>query len=164
MEFTELIKNRYSCRRFKSAPVEKEKLDVILKAGHIAPTGHNDQPQRILVVTGEEGREKMKGCTKCHYDAPAFLITCYEKIGSPTQHEDSAIVMTHMMLESYNQGLGSTWIKLIDMEKLREVFDIPFNFEILGVLILGYPADNAKPSKLHFERYPMEHSVFYETF
>ena len=41
MAFMELAKSRYSVRKFSDKPIEKEKLDAILEAGRIAPTGHN---------------------------------------------------------------------------------------------------------------------------
>ena len=51
MDFLELAKERYSCRMFSNKEVEREKLDLILEAGRLAPTGRNFQPQRILVLT-----------------------------------------------------------------------------------------------------------------
>ena len=47
MDFLNLATNRYSVRSFSIKPVEKDKLDYILKAGQIAPTAANFQPQRI---------------------------------------------------------------------------------------------------------------------
>lgn len=44
MAFMDLAKSRYSVRKFSDKPIEKEKLDAILEAGRIAPTGHNYQP------------------------------------------------------------------------------------------------------------------------
>ena len=41
MAFMDLAKSRYSVRKFSDKPIEKEKLDAILEAGRIAPTGHN---------------------------------------------------------------------------------------------------------------------------
>ncbi|MFR3320101.1 MAG: nitroreductase family protein [Lachnospiraceae bacterium] len=39
MEFSEVIRNRYSCKNFSGKEVEKEKLDQILEAvGAPAPT------------------------------------------------------------------------------------------------------------------------------
>ena len=49
MKFEELIKDRYSSRKFKNTPVEKEKIEKILEAALVAPTACNLQPQRILV-------------------------------------------------------------------------------------------------------------------
>ena len=59
MEFEQLIRERYSVRKFSDAPVEEEKLQKILEAGRLAPTGHNSQPQRIYVIESEEGIAKI---------------------------------------------------------------------------------------------------------
>ena len=49
-DFLELAANRYSVRKFIDKPVGQEDLDKILKAGYLAPTACNRQPQRILVI------------------------------------------------------------------------------------------------------------------
>lgn len=59
MDFLQIAKSRYSVRKYKDMPVEKEKLDKILEAGRVAPTGVNAQPQRIIAVTSREGLEKL---------------------------------------------------------------------------------------------------------
>ena len=58
MAFSDLVKQRYSVRKYDSRPIEAEKLAAILESGRLAPTGVNYQPQRILVVQGED-MEKM---------------------------------------------------------------------------------------------------------
>ena len=50
MNFLQLVKERYSVRKFSDKKVEKEKLNLILEAGRVAPTAVNYQPQRILVI------------------------------------------------------------------------------------------------------------------
>ena len=54
MAFMDLAKSRYSVRKFSDKPIEKEKLDAILEAGRIAPTGHNYQPYRVYVLQSAE--------------------------------------------------------------------------------------------------------------
>lgn len=49
MEFSEVIKNRYSCKKFSGKQIEKDKLDAILEAGRVAPTAKNLQEQHIYV-------------------------------------------------------------------------------------------------------------------
>ena len=34
MNYMELIRQRYSCRRFADRPVETEKIETIIEAGH----------------------------------------------------------------------------------------------------------------------------------
>ena len=75
MTFENLVKERYSVRKFDERPVEKEKLDKILEAGRLAPTGCNYQPQRIVVVQGED-LEKMAACTPMRFGQTAVLLVC----------------------------------------------------------------------------------------
>ena len=63
MDLLELLKKRYSVRKFEDKKVEKEKLDLILEAARVAPTACNFQPQRILVLDNEESLEKLKKCS-----------------------------------------------------------------------------------------------------
>ena len=50
MEFTEVVKKRYSCKKYDGRQIEKEKLDAILEAGRLAPTAKNLQEQHIYVI------------------------------------------------------------------------------------------------------------------
>jgi Nitroreductase len=79
MDFVTLANERYAVRKFSSEPIEKEKLDLVLKAGQLAPTACNYQPQRILVIDNETTREKLDACTPCRFNAPTALLVCYDK-------------------------------------------------------------------------------------
>ena len=50
MEFLDLIQKRYSVRKYKSESVEEEKLKLILEAARLAPTAHNQQPFKLIVI------------------------------------------------------------------------------------------------------------------
>ena len=52
MDFSELVPHRGSIRGYKNAPVEDEKLQAVLEAARLAPTAHNNQPFRLIVVMG----------------------------------------------------------------------------------------------------------------
>ena len=54
MTILEIAKKRSSVRSYKSTSIEKEKLDKILEAAHVAPTAANFQPVRLLVVQNKE--------------------------------------------------------------------------------------------------------------
>lgn len=77
MKFEELIKDRYSCRKFKNTLVEKEKIEKILEAALVAPTACNLQPQRILVLTDKNIIKALddEKCTRFTFDAPPYF--CY---------------------------------------------------------------------------------------
>jgi len=44
MDFLELVKKRQSVRGYSDKPVEKEKIDLCLEAGRLAPSACNAQP------------------------------------------------------------------------------------------------------------------------
>ena len=67
MDFLEVLKNRYACKKFDGRQVAAEHLDVILEAGRLAPTAKNLQEQRIYVVQSEEGLAKIDKVTPVSY-------------------------------------------------------------------------------------------------
>ena len=173
MSFLELAKDqRFSVRKFKEQAVEKEKLDLILEAGRIAPTACNYQPQRILIIEDAAAREKLKQCTPCHFDAPVILMICYDKTtcwknkinGTVGGDVDASIVTTQMMLEAAELGLGTTWVGAFNHQKLRDQFDIPEYLVPVALLPIGYPADDEEPHPWHFKRFDIDHTVFYNSF
>ena len=52
MDFIELAKSRYSCKKFDSRQISKEQLDNILEAGRLAPTAKNLQEQHVYGIMG----------------------------------------------------------------------------------------------------------------
>ena len=169
MDFLELAKQRFSCRSFEAKEVEKEKIELILEAGRVAPTARNFQPQRILILTEKEELEKLSECTRYGWNAPVIMIICYDKDisykrkcdGKDEGIVDTSIVTTHMMLEAQALGLGTTWIGNFDPEKTREVYKIPENLEIIAILPVGYPSKDATPSNLHSERNSLDKMVYW---
>lgn len=174
MEFTEVIKNRYSCKKYDPAKqVSEETLTAILEAGRVAPTAKNLQEQHIYVVQSAEALAKIDACTPCRYGAPTVLVVAYDKNnvytyptakGPETDHrqsgiEDAAIVATHLMLGAYNQGVDSCWLNCVHIDDLHEALGLPENEEILMLLDLGYAAEEAKPLPNHFSRKPLAETV-----
>ena len=158
--FIDLALSRYSVRKFSSQAIEPEKLAQVLEAGRIAPTAHNDQPQRIKVITTADDLAKVDECTSCRFGAPTVLLICYDKTACWKRPFDAAlsgeidagIVTTHMMLTAQDLGLGTCWVMYFDPAKAIELFAIPDNIIPVAMLPVGYPADNAAPSKLHSSR------------
>ena len=172
MEFTNLIEERYSVRSFKPGHLPREVLERILRAGHLAPTGCNYQPQRILVLNTDESMEKLRACTKCHFGAPTALLVCHNTAeswvrkydGALSSPVDAVIVATHMMLAAHNEGVGCCWVMHFDPAAVREAFGIPAGVEPAALLVMGYPAEDARPLPLHFKTRPLEETVVYDHF
>lgn len=169
MDFLDLVKERYSCRSFAEKEIEKEKIEKILEAARLAPTAVNYQPQRILILNEKEKLSKLSECTRMGWNAPLIMIICYDKTiswkskfdGRDEGIIDATIATTQMMLEVKNLDLGSTWIGYFDSAKVREVYKIPENLEIIAILAIGYPSKEAKPSEKHYQRKSIEEITYW---
>lgn len=172
MDFDKLISERFSVRSFKNEHLPQNTIDELIKASHLAPTGCNYQPQRILVLNTDESVQKLKGCTKCHFNAPCAMLICYNKDeswvrkydGAMSAAVDASIVATHIMLKAQALGIGCCWVMHFIPNAMRETFNIPENIEPAALLVMGYPAEDAKPLELHSQYRPIEEVVFYDTF
>ena len=58
MSFFELVKKRYSVRRYSGEPVAREKIERCLEAARLAPSACNGQPWQFIVVDEPELKEK----------------------------------------------------------------------------------------------------------
>lgn len=170
MEFMKLAAQRYSVRKFSDAPVEPEKLSAVLEAGNVAPTAKNLQPQRIYVLSSVEALEKVDGLTRCRFGAPVVLLIAYDadedwknplEEGIHAGQQDASIVATHIMLAAAEAGLGTCWVNLFPNSQANEAFDLPESIVPVLLMPIGYAALDAKPSRLHDERKPLEETVTY---
>ncbi|MBR6738024.1 MAG: nitroreductase family protein [Clostridia bacterium] len=172
MELDKIIEQRYSVRKFKKEPLSSEHITAILNAGHKAPTGCNYQPQRILVINSESAIEKLKTCTKCHFNAPTAFLVCHNQNeswvrkydGALSSPVDASIVATHMMLKAHDIGVGCCWVMHFNPFAIKEAFSIPNGVEPVALLVMGYPAIDAEPIEMHFKKRPIEEVVFYNEF
>lgn len=170
MEFLDLVKNRYSCRKFCDKNVEEEKLLQILEAGRLAPTAMNHQPLKIFVVKSAQSLEKLRGITRMAYNAPVVLMVCYDKdlcyraLNYNDEHEcgdmDASIVTTTMMMQATELGLNTLWARGFNAVEIARAFELPENLKLSCLLDIGYadPADGG-PSPRHSVRKGMDELV-----
>ena len=171
MDFSELIRKRYSVRRYKETKVEEDKLMKILEAGRIAPTGANRQPQRIIVLQGKEGLEKVNKAART-FGAPLVLVICADRNEAWVRHYDhkniididASIVTDHMMLQAAELGLGSVWICHFNPGLLAREFKLPENLVPVNILAIGYADDEPASPNRHAElRKSLNETVFFES-
>lgn len=167
MNFLELCKARYSGRDYdRSHPVEEEKMQAILEAARLAPTGCNSQQWKVLLIESPEGLKKAEVCSTCIYNAPAVLLFLYDDT-HPDSHLDingvnvgltnCVIAATHAMLAAREQGVDSCWVCWFEEKKVRREFNLPENWNPAMMLLLGY--DKEGPSERHMLRKPLEELV-----
>ncbi len=169
MQFKDVARKRYSCKKYGPGEVEADKLLAILNAGRAAPTAKNLQEQHVYVLRSAEALAKFDEVTPCRYGAPTVLVVAYNKNnvftypgGKRTSGvEDATIVATHMILAAADEGVDSCWINNFDPDRLAGLLGLPEDEEILMAMDLGYAAEGVGPLPNHFSRKPLEDTVTY---
>ncbi|MGC8823291.1 MAG: nitroreductase family protein [Bacteroidales bacterium] len=151
--FLELAKSRYSSRKYKTIPVERDKLVLLLEAARIAPTAANRQPFVLYVITDEKLRSEI--CTTYHRewlkDAPVIIVGCINKAEAWVRSDgknhgdiDLAIAIDHLTLQAAELGLATCWICNFDVKKCSQLLELPENMEPAVILPIAYPDDEDK--------------------
>ena len=169
MEFSEVLKERYSCKKFDGRKISEEQLNFILEAGRVAPTAKNSQEQRIYVIESEEAFTKIDAATPCRYNAGTVLVVAFDKNGAynyprstrDSGVEDATIVATHMILAAADAGTDSCWVNNFNPEELKISLGLPESEELLMLLDLGFAAEGTGPLPNHSSRKELSETVKY---
>ena len=174
MEFFELIKHRRSIRSYENAPVPKEKLDKILMAGLLSPSGRALKPWDFIVVQDRATLDKLvdarNGYAKMLYQASCAIVVIANSDTTDVWTEDASIAMSNMHLMADNLGLGSCWIQgrlryaqdgRTTEEYVRELLGFPENYKLEAILSIGPISQHPHP---HTEEHAAVEKIHYEKF
>lgn len=169
MNVLETAKKRFSARTYTNQKVEKEKLDQILMAAHVAPTAANLQPINLIVVQSVHGLNNIsKGADI--YNAPLAIIVCADHSkawtrpfdGKKTTDIDASILTDHMMLQATELGLGTVWVCFFKPDVIKREFNLPDHIEPINILVIGYSDESFSDSERYTKmRIPMSELVSY---
>lgn len=167
MDFKELVKKRYSCKKYSDRKVEENVLNEILDTARFAPTAKNLQEQHIYVLQKEEHLKLVDECCPCRYGAPVVLVVAFDKNNVFTYPggqrdsgiEDASIVATHLTLAAAANGVDSCWLNFFDPDKVAKALNLPENESVLMLLDLGYASEGTGPLPNHDKRKSLEETV-----
>ncbi|MBQ8213914.1 MAG: nitroreductase family protein [Clostridia bacterium] len=157
MNFTEIAKNRQSCRSYDpTRTVEREKLDAILEAVRLSPSACNGQPYHLTVCTGDTAKQVAQavmgmGMNKFAADAPVLIVISEETyvasaaLGARVKKNDYrsidiGIAAAYLTAEATAQGLSTCILGWLDDEKIREICGLDKPVRL--VITLGYATAN----------------------
>ena len=163
MDVFDAIGRRRSVRNYLPDPVAEETLVRILNAGRLAPSGHNRQPWRFVVVRDEERRRALAEAAASHNgfiaEAPvvlAFLgFLASENAPAPDARTrgswtwdmyvryNVAIAAAYVTVAAAAEGFGTCWINNYDEEKVRGVLKVPESYALVCLMTLGRAAEEA---------------------
>ncbi len=154
--FIDLIQSRRSIRKFKSKPIEKEKINILVEAALRSPSSKGFNPWQFIVVQDASLIQKLS-FAKSHgssflKNAPLAIVVCADTSKSDVWIEDASIASIFLHLAAHDIGLGSCWIQIRKRAHssslnsdayVKEVLNIPDNIMIESIVAMGY-ADEVK--------------------
>jgi nitroreductase len=155
MDVFEAIIKRRSVRSFSQEAISQELLTKLIDAARVGPSGANRQPLEYVVVTEADLCQQVFDCLKwAAYTAPrgtpaaGFTPTAYVAVCVNTElylegiykYDVGAAIQTMLLLGVAN-GLGSTWLKSINVPKLTKIMEVPEGVELDSIVAFGQPAE-----------------------
>jgi nitroreductase len=168
MNVFEAIRTRRSVRRYKTDPVEENKLQRILEAGRLSPSAVNKQPWHFIVVRDPSVRESLRASygQSWFVNAPLIIVVCanpsnawVRRDGEEYWKVDAAIALQDMILCATEEGLGTCWIGAFNEEPARRVLKIPEKMRIVAMTPLGYAEQSKAPVS---DRKPLKEIMHYD--
>lgn len=178
-EVLDAIRDRRSIRKFRSAPVDDEKIKAVLSAGQWAPSFMNLQPWKFVVIRDDAVKGRLREILMLPFmatdyrrttaydflaEVPVIIVVCVDTERDELHYvEDGATATQNMALAAHSLGLASYWIGVFnhgDIEDaIREALEIPDHFRIISLLPIGVPDEH--PTRT---RNDLESVVWYEKF
>jgi nitroreductase len=167
MDFYQVLTSRRSIRKYKSTPVEPDKLDRILEAVRIAPSAANRQPWHFIVITDEAVRRSLAKAYPRDWfaAAPVVICACAEPAEAWVRTDkknyadvDVTIAFEHLVLAAAAEGLATCWIAAFNPAELRTALGLPAGIEPLAITPVGYADEKPRA----FVRKPLSEIVHRE--
>lgn len=150
------ILSRRSVRKFTDQEIPRPVLDMILKAGYHAPSGHNMQTWRFTVLTKQEDILELKELTRqtavqnhvyfYGFENPKALILISNDDRNQDGCQDASCAAENIMLAAWAYGIGSVWLNplmtLRQKEPVRSLlnrYGVPDRHTVWAAVALGYP-------------------------
>ncbi|MBE3578261.1 MAG: nitroreductase family protein [Limnochordales bacterium] len=169
MDVFEAIMQRRSVRQYKPDEVSVSDIKKVLEAANWAPSARNTQPWHFIVARGakkdefarlygqivERGmppagqrtpdQERRVEWARTLGKAPVLIVALTRRgndaAGTKASLESTCAALENLMLAATALGLGTCWMTgpLAEEAKLREIFSIGPEWEVVATTPLGYP-------------------------
>ena len=149
MDVMKAIETRRSIRKYLPAPVEQEKLALVLEAARLSPSAVNAQNWKFIAVREPKKMKLMHAASfeqPSMGEAPCAIAVCATDgrlmdCGQSTGTVNPCIAMSYMLLEAHELGLGMCWMGHFKEAEVKKALGIPEEVTVVAISPLGYPAE-----------------------
>lgn len=168
-----IIESRRSIRRFLPTPIGRDLVRTCLEAARLAPSAHNVQPWRFIVIDDPDLKEKFAAAafsglysgSKFAARAPVLIVLLMrldvlthrvaaglQKI--PYHFLDMGIAGEHIVLQAEELGLATCWMGWFHRGRARKALGLSRRYKIVAVMPLGYAEKRPlnRPPRKTFEQ------------
>ena len=173
-QFSDLIKNRRSTRKFIEKELTQDEVVALMKAALMSPSSKRSNCWQFIIVDDKEMLEHLSHCKEMGAsflkDAAMAIVVLADPLLSDVWIEDAAIATLMIQLQAEDLGLGSCWIQVRERftaegipsgEFVHAALDIPLQLQVLFIVAVGYKGMERKPfneehlqwEKIHLNKY-----------
>ncbi len=124
-----------------------EMIKKCIEAACYAPSAHNAQPWRFLIINKKDIIGKLSEThiySRFLKEAPAAIVVLGDREKSPAHYlEGCSCAIMLLMLQAAELGLGTCWGAIHGNPEreahVRKFLDIPDNYSVVCLIGVGYP-------------------------
>ena len=172
MDVFQAINNlKTTVKEFDTRPVDEKELGLMLYMGTRMNSAGNIQPWEFVVVREDQQKRRLAVAAlrqKIVVDAPANIVICanmqrehirFDKRGTLYGVQDTASIVSIMMLTAIALDLGAVWVRAFDEEEVKVILGLPDELRPVAILAVGHPASVTEEQRNSFE-----HVTWVETY
>lgn len=172
--FSDLIKNRRSMRKFTGEELTQDEVVALMKAALMSPSSKRTNCWQFVLV---DDKELLKDLAHCKEVGSAFLadaalavVVVADPLVSDVWVEDASIASLMVQLQAEDLGLGSCWVQVRERftatgmpsnEFVHGLLDLPLQLQVLSIIAVGHKGMERKPfdeahlqwEKIHINKY-----------
>lgn len=173
-QFSDLIKNRRSMRKFTDQELTQEEVVTLLKAALMSPSSKRSNGWQFIAVDDKETLEKLAHCKEAGAaflaEAAMAVVVMADPLASDVWIEDAAVATLMIQLQAEYLGLGSCWVQVRERftatgmssdEYVHALLDIPLQLQVVSIVAVGHKGMERKPfnedhlqwEKVHINKY-----------
>ena len=157
MNLEESIYKRRTIRRFKPEPISLDTLKKLVDYARVAPVARNVQALEFIIVNNSEMTQKLFPLVRWANSLPEnqrtpekgreptayILVLVNKKIKRAFVDFDVGAAVENILLGAISFGIGTCWMAAIDYKRIRELFEIPEDYDLKQVISIGYPDEES---------------------
>ena len=156
--FSELVKQRRSMRKFTDEALTPEQVEVLMKSALMAPSSKGKHAWHFILVDDKEMLQRLSEVKTVGSDwlggAPLAIVVVGNPAESDVWIEDASVATTILLYQAEDLGLGACWVQIRERYNpegipsdtlVRELLNIPEPLRVLSIVAVGHKGMERKP-------------------